>query len=213
MKLAVRGGSRAPVKIGAVYTIGLNYRDPAHPDAADPLRPLVYGKASSSLAAAGATISWDRSLTAKVNGECELGVVVGNVADNHASVLGYTIVNDVTSQDEWLDGDQWLLGKSLPGFCPCGPDIVLAHELDPRDLGLGFRVNHVVVQDGRTSQMRFSISQILDYLGRHIALQPGDLIATGTPTRIGSEAQRYLQRGDTMTCWIEGIGELTNDVA
>ena len=210
MELAIRGGSRPPVKIGAIYTIGLNYRDPADPnDSSRPERPLVYGKATSSLAAADTTLSWDRALTATVNGECELGVVVGD----HARVLGYTIVNDVTSQDEWLDGDQWLLGKSLPGFCPTGPDIVLAADLDPRDLRLGFRLNGIDVQDGRTSQMRFSIVDIQDYLGRHIALQTGDLIATGTPVRIGPAAGRHLQPGDVMTCWIEGIGELTNTVA
>ena len=197
------------MKIGAIYTIGLNYRDPANPDAAGPQRPLVYGKATTSLIGQNGIVSWDRSLTANVNGECELGVVVGD----HATVLGYTIVNDVTSQDEWLDGDQWLLGKSLPGFCPVGPDIVLATDLDARDLRLGFRINGVDVQDGRTSQMRFSVGQILDYLGRHIALQAGDLIATGTPPRIGPDAGRHLQPGDAMTCWIEGIGELTNTVA
>ncbi len=197
------------MKIGAIYTIGLNYRDPANPDAAGPQRPLVYGKATTSLIGQNGIVSWDRSLTANVNGECELGVVVGD----HATVLGYTIVNDVTSQDEWLDGDQWLLGKSLPGFCPVGPDIVLATDLDARDLRLGFRINGVDVQDGRTSQMRFSVGQILDYLGRHIALQAGDLIATGTPPRIGPDAGCHLQPGDAMTCWIEGIGELTNTVA
>ena len=197
------------MKIGAIYTIGLNYRDPANPDAAGPQRPLVYGKATTSLIGQNGIVSWDRSLTANVNGECELGVVIGD----HATVLGYTIVNDVTSQDEWLDGDQWLLGKSLPGFCPVGPDIVLATDLDARDLRLGFRINGVDVQDGRTSQMRFSVGQILDYLGRHIALQAGDLIATGTPPRIGPDAGRHLQPGDAMTCWIEGIGELTNTVA
>ena len=198
------------MKIGAIYTIGLNYRNPADPnDTGRPERPLVYGKATSSLTAAGTTISWNRSLTANVNGECELGVVIGD----HATVLGYTIVNDVTSQDEWLDGDQWLLGKSLPGFCPTGPDIVLATDLDPRDLRLRFILNGDTVQDGRTSQMRFSVGEILDYLGRHIELEPGDLIATGTPVRIGPAAGRHLQPGDVMTCWIEGIGELTNTVA
>lgn len=194
--------------IGAIYTIGLNYRDPARPDDAGPERPLVYGKAVSALAAAGSVISWDRSLTANVNGECELGVVVGE----HGSVLGYTIVNDVTSQDAWLDGDQWLLGKSLPGFCPVGPRVVPADALDVSDLALRFTVNGVVVQDGHTSQMRFSIADIMTYLGAHIDLRPGDLIATGTTARIGPYAERHLQPGDVMTCWIEGIGELTNRV-
>ena len=208
MQLPVRGPNVAPVQIGAVYTIGLNYRDPANLSAAGPERPLVYGKASSSVTGPGSVISWDRGLTANVNGECELGVVVGL----NRSVLGYTIVNDITSQDPWLDGDQWLLGKSFPGFCPVGPWLVPAAGLDVRDLQLRFTVNNVVIQDGRTSQMRFSIDQILDYLHAHVALEPGDLIATGTPVRLGPDRNRHLQRGDVMTCWIEGIGELTNTV-
>ena len=100
-------------------------------------------------------------------------------------VAGYTIVNDVTSQDPWLDGDQWLLGKSMPGFCPVGPRIVPAGGARRGGPRLGFRLNGIDVQDGRTSQMRFSIDEILAYLGAHIALQEGDLIATGTPVRIG----------------------------
>jgi 2-keto-4-pentenoate hydratase/2-oxohepta-3-ene-1,7-dioic acid hydratase in catechol pathway len=194
--------------IGAVYTVGLNYRDPANPNAPGPERPLIYGKARSALAGDGATITWDRGLTADVDGECELGVVIGA----SGRVGGYTIVNDVTSRDPWLDGDQWLLGKSMPGFCPVGPVLVPAAELDPSDLRLTFMINGVTVQDARTSLMRFSIEQILDYLGRHVALREGDLIATGTPVRIGPLADHHLASGDTMTCWIEGIGELTNRV-
>jgi 2,4-diketo-3-deoxy-L-fuconate hydrolase len=209
VELAIRGAPGKVVKVGAVYTIGLNYNDPAEPDARGPERPLVYGKASSSVVGANATVSWDRSLTANVNGECELGVVIGE----HGGILGYTIVNDVTSQDPWLDGDQWLLGKSFPGFCPVGPEIVPAADLDARDLRLRFRINGETVQDGRTSQMRFSIERILGYLGGHIRLEPGDLIATGTPPRIGALAQRHLQAGDVMTCSIEGIGELSNTIA
>lgn len=209
MAVPVRGGSRPPVEIGAIYTIGHNYADPAHPDAAGPTRPLVYGKASSSVTTGGTVISWDRSLTANVDGECELGVVIGD----GGSVLGYTIVNDLTSRDEWLDGDQWLLGKSMPGFCPVGPVIVPATELDIRDLGLRFTVNGVLIQDGRTSQMRYSIADVLAYLGRYVALRAGDLIATGTPVRMGPHAGRHLRPGDVMTCWIESIGELTNTIA
>jgi len=211
MELAVRGGLHLPVEIGAVYTIGLNYRDPADPDAKGPERPLVFGKATSSLVEGGAVVSWDRSLTNNVDGECELGVVVG--ADN--VVFGYTIVNDITARDEWLDGDQWLLGKSMPGFCPVGPEIVLADELDVTDLALGCKLNGQPIQDGRTSQMRFSIPHIIDFLSSWVRLQPGDLIATGTPTRLTSSPgpDRRLQPGDEITCWIAGIGELTNTIA
>ena len=195
--------------IGAVYTIGSNYRDPANPNAAGPERPLVFGKAASSVVGSGATISWDRTVTAKVNGECELGVVIGAAG----TVLGYTIVNDMTSQDPWLVGDQWLIGKSLPGFCPVGPVLVPANDLDPTDLRIGFTINGVTVQDARTSLMRFSIPQIIEFLGRHLSLREGDLISTGTPLRVGPMAERHLQPGDVMTCAIEGIGELTNTIA
>jgi len=207
VKLPIRGGGDG-IEIGAVYTIGRNYADPAQADEPPPERPLVYGKANSSLTTDGAVVAWDRSLTANVDGECELGVVVGA----GGSVLAYTIVNDITSQDPWLDGDQWFLGKSLPGFCPAGPWLVPAAQLDASDLGLGSRVNGVVVQDGRTSAMRFSIDEVVAYLGRHIRLREGDLVATGTPGRIGPDARRHLRQGDVMTCWIEGIGELTNRI-
>lgn len=208
MRLPVRGHADLTVEIGAIYTIGLNYLDPAQPKEPGPERPLVYGKASSSATPDGSVIAWNRSLTANVNGECELGVVVGA----SSSILGYTIVNDVTSQDSWLDGDQWLLGKSMPGFCPVGPWIVPAAELDTADIRLGLTINAASVQDGRTSQMRFSIAEIMEYLGSHVALRPGDLIATGTPVRMGPSAARHLQPGDVMKCWIDGIGELTNTI-
>ncbi len=210
MRLDVRGRPGTTVELRAIYTIGLNYRDPGAGSGADdaPSRPLVYGKATTSLVADGATIGWDPSLTETVDGECELGVVIGP----DVSILGYTIVNDVTSRDPWLDGDQWLLGKSMPGFCPVGPDLVPASDLDVADLRLGMRLNGVEVQDGRTTQMRSSIDEIVEYLAAHIRLAEGDLIATGTPARIGPLAGRHLAAGDVMTCWIEGIGELTTTV-
>jgi 2-keto-4-pentenoate hydratase/2-oxohepta-3-ene-1,7-dioic acid hydratase in catechol pathway len=144
-----------------------------------------------------------------VDGECELGVLMGG----SGTIAGYTIVNDVTSRDPWLDGDQWLLGKSFPGFCPVGPVLVPVDELDPTNLRMTFHLNDVRVQDGNTSLMRFSIPQIIDFLGRHIALREGDLISTGTPVRLGPHADRHLEPGDTMTCFIEGIGELTNSIS
>jgi 2-keto-4-pentenoate hydratase/2-oxohepta-3-ene-1,7-dioic acid hydratase in catechol pathway len=211
VELQIRGRSgegHGSVETGAVYTIGLNYRDPDAPEQVSLERPLVYGKAASSVTGDGSVVRWDRSLTATVLGECELGVVIGD----GGAPLGYTIINDVTSQDPWLDGDQWLLGKSFPGFCPVGPWVVPVADLDVGDLRLGFRLNGIDVQDGRTSEMRFPIAEILRYLGAHVALRRGDLIATGTPGRTGLLARRGLEPGDVMTCWIEGIGELTNRV-
>lgn len=196
-------------KPGAIYTVGLNYDGPGA--APRPDRPLVYGKAPSSVAAPGATLTWDRSLTANVDAECELGVVIGV----DGSVFGYTIINDISSRDPWLDGDQWLLGKSMPGFCPVGPWIVTPDEFDPTDVRLGCTINGEAIQDGRTSQLRFSIPEIIEYLSRHVRLEPGDLIATGTPVRLAEPPgpERHLEAGDVVTCWIEGIGELTTTVA
>ena len=105
-------------------------------------------------------------------------------------VFGYTCINDVSSRDPWLDGDQWLLGKSMPGFCPVGPWIVTADELDPTDLRLGCTINGVAIQDGRTSDMRFGIAEIVSFLSRHVTLRRGDLIATGTPARLPRRPDR-----------------------
>lgn len=196
-------------KPGAIYTVGLNYDGPAA--APRPERPLIYGKAPSSVGAHGDTLTWDRELTPNVDAEVELGVVIGV----DGGVLGYTIVNDVSSRDPWLDGDQWLLGKSMPGFCPVGPVIVTADEFDPTDVRLGCTINGEAIQDGRTSDMRFSIAEVIDYIGRHVRLEPGDLIVTGTPPRLTAPPgpDRHLGPGDVVTCWIEGIGELTTTVA
>jgi 2-keto-4-pentenoate hydratase/2-oxohepta-3-ene-1,7-dioic acid hydratase in catechol pathway len=196
---------------GAIYTIGLNYAPADGPDTGRPERPLVFGKVPTSAAADGATLTWDRSLTPNVDAECELGVVVGP----SAGVFGFTIVNDVSSRDPWLDGDQWLLGKSMPGFCPVGPWIVTADELDPVGLRLGCQVNGTPIQDGSTDQMRFGIDEILAFLNRHVPLRPGDLIATGTPARLAGPIgpDDHLRPGDVVTCWVEGIGELETTIA
>jgi 2,4-didehydro-3-deoxy-L-rhamnonate hydrolase len=206
---------------GAVYTIGLNYRAPGVPGDPGPERPLVYGKARTSVTGDGAVLTWDRSLTPNVDAEVELGVVIGepawqvSVEDAMRHVQGYTIVNDVSSRDPWLDGDQWLLGKSMPGFCPVGPWVVMADEFDPSDVRLGCTINGTAIQDGRTSDMRFSVAEVVAYLSRHVRLEPGDLIASGTPARLAGPLgpERHLEPGDVVTCWIEGIGELTTTVA
>jgi 2-keto-4-pentenoate hydratase/2-oxohepta-3-ene-1,7-dioic acid hydratase in catechol pathway len=206
---------------GAIYTIGANYRAPNGSDAERPERPKVLGKLPTSVTGHEAVVHWDRSLTANVDAECELGVVIGAPAfrvapgDAMSHVFGYTIVNDMNSLDPWLDGDQWLLGKSLAGFCPVGPWIVTADELDPADLRLGCEINGEPIQDGRTSQMRDSIPDVISYLSRHVELRTGDLIATGTPPRLTAPPgpDRHLQTGDFVTAWIEEVGELTTFIA
>lgn len=202
---------------GAIYAIGHNYRAEGTSDDGGPDRPLVYGKAGRSVAGHRSRLTWDRSLTASVDAECELGVVVGAAAFEVPAdramdhLFGYTIINDVSSRDPWLDGDQWLIGKSMPGFCPVGPSIVTRDALDPTDLRLGCTINGTPIQDGRTSAMRFGIPEIIAFLSRHVRLMPGDLIATGTPGRLAGPMgpERHLEAGDVVTAWIEGIGELT----
>ena len=208
---------------GAIYTIGHNYLAPgeARGTGAGPARPLVYGKAASSVGAHGATLAWDRALTDNVDAEVELGIVIGRAATNIdeadalGHVFGYTIIDDISSRDEWLDGDQWLLGKSMPGFCPVGPWVVTRDELDPRGLRLGCTINGEPIQDGSTASMRFTIRQVVAYLSRHATLRPGDLIASGTPVRLATAPGpgRRLRAGDTATAWIEGIGQLTTTIA
>ena len=212
---------RLPVpEPGAIYAIGRNYHVPGEAAGDVPDRPLVYGKAATSQVGSS-VLSWDRELTANVDAEVELGLVISRRAwqvapdDAMSHLLGYTIVNDISSRDPWLDGDQWLIGKSMPGFCPVGPEVVTADELDPSNLRLGCTINGEAIQDGTTADMRFSIVEIISYLSHHLVLRPGDLIATGTPPRLTTPPGpgRHLQAGDVVTAWIEDIGELTTTIA
>jgi len=213
----VRFGPAVPDP-GAIYTIGVNYDGPGA--APRPERPLIYGKAAASVAGHGDTLSWDRAVTDDVDAEVELGVVIGAPAhrvapeDAMRHVFGYTCINDISARDDRFDGDQWLLGKSMPGYCPVGPWVVTADELDPSDLSLGCAIDGEAIQDDRTSKMRFSIPDIVAYLSEHLELRPGDLIATGTPVRLATPPGpgRRLRRGDTVTAWIERIGTLTTTI-
>jgi 2-keto-4-pentenoate hydratase/2-oxohepta-3-ene-1,7-dioic acid hydratase in catechol pathway len=202
---------------GAIYTIGLNYAVPGEADDVGPQRPLVYAKLPTAVTGHGSIVTWDRSLTPNVDPEAELGVVIGDQAvavaagDAMRHVFGYTCINDISSRDPWLDGDQWLLGKSLAGFCPVGPWVVTRDEVALEPLRLGCTINGVAIQDGSTAQMRFSVAEVISYLSRHTVLRPGDLIATGTPARLAGPLgpDRHLEAGDVVTIWIERIGDLT----
>ena len=170
----------------------------------------------------GATLAWDRALTANVDAEVELGVVIGAPAwqvdargrDGH--VFGYTIINDVSSRDPWLDGDQWLLGKSMPGFCPVGPWVVTADELDPTDLAA--RLHHQRRADPgrpdladalRRSPRSSRTSAATSRCGPATSSRPAR--RRGSPAPPGPD--RHLEAGDVVTVWIEGIGELTTTIA
>ena len=153
--------------------------------------------------------------------EVELGIVIGSKvrdltpANAMAAVFGYTIVNDVTARDKQRDHGQWFKGKGLDTSCPMGPCIVTADEFGaPAGHRISLTVNGAMRQDSNTADMLFDVTQILVSLSAGLTLEPGDVIATGTPSGVafGMEPQQFLQSGDVMVAAIEGIGQLRNRI-
>ena len=211
----------APVpRPGKVVAIGRNYREHTNEEGVEaPAAPLVFAKWPSSVIGHGADIRWDPGLTAQVDYEAELGVVIGrkaryvSEADALDHVLGYTCINDVSARDLQFGDGQWVRGKSLDTFCPMGPSLVTADEVgDPQDLAISCRVGGELLQDSRTSEMYFSVAEIISFLSRSFTLEPGDVIATGTPGGVGAfrDPPRFLGDGDRVTVEIERIGRLEN---
>ncbi|MBO3089202.1 fumarylacetoacetate hydrolase family protein [Cellulomonas dongxiuzhuiae] len=205
---------------GMIVAIGLNYADHCREFGVEPpTAPVVFAKHPSSLAGHGADVVWDTTVTDAVDWEVELGVVIGAAARDVSPetaldyVFGYTIVNDVTARDIQKVEQQWVRSKSLDTFCPVGPVVVPAASVpDPQDLAVRARVNGVAMQDSSTKQMIFSVAEIISVLSRSFTLQPGDLIATGTPLGVGAfrTPPVRLADGDVMELEIEGIGTLVN---
>jgi len=184
-----------------------------------PKAPLVFAKFPSTVIGPGADISWDRSLTDQVDYEAELGVVIGRRARNVSEaealdhVFGYTCVNDVSARDLQFGDGQWVRGKSLDTFCPIGPWLVTADEIpDPQALRIECLVNGETLQSSTTANMFFGVRQIIAHCSRAFTLEPGDVIATGTPSGVGvyKNPKRFLHDGDEVTIRIERIGDLTN---
>jgi 2-keto-4-pentenoate hydratase/2-oxohepta-3-ene-1,7-dioic acid hydratase in catechol pathway len=211
----------APVpRPGKVVAIGRNYREHAEEEGVEPpAAPLIFSKWSSSVVGSGAEIRWDPGLTTQVDYEAELALVIGRrtrrvaVADALDHVLGYTCLNDVSARDLQFGDGQWARGKSLDTFCPMGPVLVTADELgDPQDLAIRCSVDGEVVQDARTSQMYFSVAEIISHCSMAFTLEPGDIVATGTPSGVGAfrKPPRFLGEGDRVSVEIEGIGILEN---
>jgi 2-keto-4-pentenoate hydratase/2-oxohepta-3-ene-1,7-dioic acid hydratase in catechol pathway len=157
-----------------------------------------------------------------VDYEVELAVVIGkrgrNIKASEAfdHVFGYTIVNDVTARDlQRRHGGQFLKGKGLDGSCPMGPGIVTRDEIaDPGQLAIRLWVNGELRQDANTRDMIFPIAELIESLSEGLTLEPGDLLATGTPSGVGyaMRGPQFLKDGDVVTCEIEGIGQLVNPV-
>ena len=211
----------APVpRPGKIVAIGRNYPDHAAEDGVvPPATPLVFAKFPSSVVGPGADIRWDPGLTSQVDYEAELAVVIGrrarfvSVDEALDHVLGYTCLNDVSARDVQFGDGQWVRGKSLDTFCPMGPALVTTDELpDPGDLEIACLVNGERLQHDRTSAMFFGVREIISHCSQAFTLEPGDVIATGTPGGVGIFRQppRLLGDGDVVDVVIEGIGTLTN---
>jgi 2-keto-4-pentenoate hydratase/2-oxohepta-3-ene-1,7-dioic acid hydratase in catechol pathway len=211
----------APVIPPNIIAIGLNYRQHANESSMKlPERPLIFIKATSSLAGDGDTILLPLMAPDSVDYECELTVVIGKKAKNVPVdqaldyVFGYTIGNDVSARDCQLKLDtQWARGKSFDTFCPIGPWIETELAID--QLAIRTRLNGQVVQDAHTSDMIFGVRELISYCSRNMTLLPGTIIMTGTPEGVGfaRNPPLFLREGDVVEAEVEGIGILRNTVA
>ena len=202
--------------IGKFVCIGLNYSDHAKETGMPiPTEPIVFMKTTSSISGPDDDIELTRG-SVKTDWEVELGVVVGShakyVSENDAldHVTGYCIVNDVSERQWQLEqGGQWIKGKSGDTYGPIGPWFVTRDEIpDPQNLDLWLEVNDKRHQDGNTGTMIFPVSKIVSYLSQCMSLQPGDVIATGTPPGVGQGMKPpvYLRAGDKLRLGVEGLG-------
>jgi 2-keto-4-pentenoate hydratase/2-oxohepta-3-ene-1,7-dioic acid hydratase in catechol pathway len=211
-----------------IMCLGLNYRDHAEEsarakgmDASTPEHPIVFTKNVTSVNDPHGIVPAQPGVTNELDWEVELGVIIGvagrGIAREHAlkSVFGYTVINDISARDLQFRHKQFFLGKSLDGSCPMGPVIVTRDEIpDPQNLVLRSRVNGEPKQDSSTRDMIFDVATIVSTLSQGMRLEPGDIIATGTPAGVGfaRTPPEFLKSGDTVECEIEGIGRLRNRV-
>ncbi|GAC1311577.1 MAG: fumarylacetoacetate hydrolase family protein [Vulcanimicrobiaceae bacterium] len=211
-----------------VFCVGRNYMGHAEEVARArgvplnlPSVPTFFTKAPTAIADPGATLHLSAALSQQYDWEAELAVVIGtrcrDVAEADAShvIFGYTCLNDVTARDLQKDHHQWFKGKSLDDTCPIGPAIVSADAVgDPQSLAIAMRVDGVTKQSATTAEMIFSVARIVASLSRGMTLEPGDVIATGTPDGVGMARTppEFLHDGATMDVDIPAIGILRNTV-
>lgn len=215
---------RAPIpRPSKVIAVGLNYKDHCREQGVDPPpHPILFAKFPNAVAGPGDVIKWSPALTSQVDYEAELAFVVGRQAyrvspeEAWDCVFGYTCANDVSARDLQFGDTQWVRGKSLDTFCPIGPVLVTADEIDdPHNLAIRAILNGAVMQESNTGEMIFSVAELLSFISQAMTLNPGDVVLTGTPPGVGvfREPQRFLRDGDEITIEIEGIGRLTNTCA
>jgi 2-keto-4-pentenoate hydratase/2-oxohepta-3-ene-1,7-dioic acid hydratase in catechol pathway len=211
-----------------IICLGLNYSSHVKESAQArgrevkiPEHPVFFTKSPTTVNGPFDPIPWDPTITEQVDYEVELGVVIGvagkNIPKSKAleHIFGYTVINDVSARDLQMRHLQWFKGKSLDGFCPMGPVVVTADEFgDPQAKKIGTRVNSVDKQNSTTANMIFAVDTIIEVLSKGMTLEPGDVIATGTPEGVGlgRTPQEFLKDGDVVETEIEGIGVLRNHI-
>ena len=221
----VRGNPRMGVpvaKVGKFIGIGLNYSDhAAEAGMPEPKEPIIFMKATSSINGPDDDIILPKG-SKKTDWEVELGVVIGSraqyvsEADAMKYVAGFCVVNDLSERSFQLErGPQWDKGKGCDTFGPIGPWLVTMEDIyDVQDLDLYLEVNGKRMQTGNTATMIFSVAQIVSYVSQFMTLEPGDVIATGTPPGVGMgrKPQRFLKKGDQLRVGIAGLGEQQSEV-
>jgi 2-keto-4-pentenoate hydratase/2-oxohepta-3-ene-1,7-dioic acid hydratase in catechol pathway len=211
----------APVpRPGKIVAAGVNYASHGAEQSREaPDRPVLFAKLPTSVIGHGGEIRWSTRLTQAVDFEAELAVVIGRTCrrvDESAAlayVAGYTCLNDVSARDLQYSDKQFVRGKSLDTFCPMGPWLVTADEIpDPQALRVRCLVNGEVMQDASTSEMVFGVASLVSFCSQAFTLEPGDVIATGTPAGVGwfREPKRMLRDDDEVVVDIDHVGRLVN---
>lgn len=203
-----------------IVALGLNYMDHVKESKGDPPEsPLIFAKFPSSLIGHNDTITWNASLTKKVDFEAELAVIIGRQIHDcpkeraMEAIFGYTCANDVSARDLQFGDGQWVRGKSLDTFCPLGPWVVTADDIaDPHCLDIRCLLNGRIMQNSNTSMLVFKIPDLISFISKCFTLIPGDIIITGTPHGVGAfrDPPVYMKDGDEVVVEIEKIGSLRN---
>ncbi|MEV6902795.1 fumarylacetoacetate hydrolase family protein [Amycolatopsis sp. NPDC051372] len=218
---------RAPLRPGKIVGVGLNYTEHVAESARTldtdkelPQRPVLFSKPATAVVGPGEPIRHNGDLTAQLDWECELAVVIGKTAkgvskeDAMDHVFGYSIVNDISARDQRRSG-QWFFSKGQDSYAPFGPAIRTADDVaDPYALELSLRVNGDVKQKSSTKYMLFRIAELIADISSGMTLEPGDVIATGSPAGVGASftPQQFLNPGDVVEASIQDIGTLRNPV-
>jgi 2-keto-4-pentenoate hydratase/2-oxohepta-3-ene-1,7-dioic acid hydratase in catechol pathway len=201
--------------------VGLNYRDHAREAGLElPKVPTIFSKFSNVIIGPGDPIVLPK-ISRKPDYEAEFAFVIGpggrNISKANAlnHVYGYTIVNDVSARDFQMATTQWLMGKTFDTFAPMGPYLVTRDEIaDPHALDLSLTINGEILQKSNTRELVFGIPELVEFISSVVTLEPGDVVATGTPAGVGfaRKPPRYLQAGEEVVIQIQGLGELRNPV-